>query len=259
MDKTKLKKEKILLIESDAVFGGDLLNEFKKNGYNVSLCNNGVDGLNGIVDMVPDLIILDTTLSDMSGYTLLSNKQQQQNLSSIPVFLVNTQGTPIDMKKIPEGSVKDVFVSLHISPSELVSKINTYLKYPEEVLSTNNINKKKILWVEDDKLIGSILSKKLINSGFDLLHAKNGEEALDFLEKTTPDAVIVDLLLPGMSGFDILQKMLMNERTKKIPSMVLSNLSKQSDIDKAKMLGAKKFLVKATYSLDQIVAEIREL
>ncbi len=259
MDTTKLKKEKILLIESDSAFGEDLHNEFKKNGYNVSLCKNGVDGLNGIADMVPDLVILDTNLSDMGGYDLLSRKQQQQNLSSIPVFLINTQGTPIDMKNIPEGSVKDVFVSLHISPSDLVSKINSYLKYPAEAPTTTGVNKKKILWVEDDKLIGNILSKKLISSGFDLLHAKNGEEALDFLEKTTPDAVVVDLLLPGMSGFDILQKMLMNERTKKIPSMVLSNLSKQSDIDKAKMLGAKKFLVKAAYSLDQIVAEIRGL
>src|SRR6185312_13783026 len=120
-------------------------------------------------------------------------------------------------------------------------------------------DKRKLLWVEDDKLIGTILAKKLVSSGFDLFHAKNGEEAMEALKSSIPDAVVVDLMLPGMSGFDILQKMQTDPQLKKVPSMVLSNLSKPSDIEKAKMLGAKKFLVKAATSLDQIVEEIKGL
>ena len=100
-------------------------------------------------------------------------------------------------------------------------------------------------------------AQKLVAAGFELFHAKNGEEALEILKTVLPDVIAVDLILPGMSGFDILQKVNMDERLKKIPKMVLSNLSKPSDIEKAHALGATKFLVKAATSLDQIVAEVK--
>ena len=114
-----------------------------------------------------------------------------------------------------------------------------------------------ILWVEDDKFITSILTKKFVSAGFNLIHAKNGEEALEFLKTVVPDALVLDLLMPGMNGFDLLQKVRMDERLRKVPAMILSNLSKPSDIEKAKMLGAEKFIVKAAVSLDQIIVEVR--
>lgn len=118
---------------------------------------------------------------------------------------------------------------------------------------------KKILWVEDDKLIGTILSKKLLSSGFDIFHAQNGEEAFEILKSVLPDAIVLDLVLPNMSGFEILETIRKDDSVNKIPVMILSNLSKQSDMERAKALGAKKFLVKATASLDQIVEEMRSL
>jgi CheY-like chemotaxis protein len=149
-----------------------------------------------------------------------------------------------------------------MSPNEVLEKVNKHFGH-EAGMSTAPASdggaKKKLLWVEDDRLIGTILAKKLISSGFDLFHAKNGEEALEALKSSVPDAIVVDLMLPGMSGFDILQKVQMDQQLKGIPTMVLSNLSKPSDIEKAKVLGAKKFLVKAATSLDQIVEEIKGL
>ena len=65
--------------------------------------------------------------------------------------------------------------------------------------------------------------------------------------------------MPGMSGFDILQKIKADPRLKDVPTMILSNLNKQTDIERAKILGAKKFLVKAAASLDQIVGEVKDL
>ena len=79
------------------------------------------------------------------------------------------------------------------------------------------------------------------------------------LKGMTPDAVVLDLVLPGMSGFDILEIVRKEDRLKNVPAMILSNLSKQSDIERAKALGAQKFLVKASVSLDQIVDEVRGL
>ncbi len=128
----------------------------------------------------------------------------------------------------------------------------------DTILCMTNTIKHKILWVEDDSLLGKILSKEIINSGFDLTLAKNSGEALDAIKQNIPDVIMVDLLLPGgMDGFGILEQVQSDASLKDVPKVVLSNLSKPSDIEKAKSLGANKFLIKADTSLDQIITELR--
>lgn len=126
--------------------------------------------------------------------------------------------------------------------------------------SSSDSGKKKILWVEDDDFIVNVLSAKLKAAGLELIHARNSEQALNMLTGTVvPDAVVLDLLLPGMDGFEFLRRMRADLRFGKIPVMVLSNLSKPEDWERVRKLGAKKFLVKTSVSSDKAVAEIREL
>ncbi len=123
----------------------------------------------------------------------------------------------------------------------------------------NTIRSRNIIWVEDDKFLSSILIKKFSVSGHNINLAKNSEETFELLKNIKPDIFVLDISLPGESGFDILQKIRMDQNTKTIPVIVLSNTSKQSDIDKAKLLGAQKFLVKAAVSLDEIIKEVELL
>ncbi|MDB5239337.1 MAG: hypothetical protein JWO00_672 [Candidatus Parcubacteria bacterium] len=259
------KPEKILIIESNGAFGSQIDLALKKDGYeNVFLLKNGADGLKAIYDYLPHLIILDVALSDGDGYTVVEKKHAEPLLTRIPLYLMSTDGQPITMSRIPNGSVKEFLISMHITPEEVVGKVNACFGHQtaadmEKQAAANTSAKKKILWVEDDKLIGNILMKKLTSSGFDIFHAKSGDEAIEGLKTFAPDAVVLDLVLPGMSGFDILQKIREDNRFKNVPAMILSNLSKQSDIERAKSLGAQKFLVKASVSLDQIIEEVRGL
>lgn len=254
------KKEKILIIEGDGAFGEKIAEALKKDGYSTNLIKNGPEGFKGIMDTMPHLVLLDVVLEGADSYDILEKKQAEPMLAKIPVFLLSTQGVPINMRRVPKGSVSEYLMALHMDPTEVVEKVNAQFGHKAVVAAPGSeAPKKKLLWVEDDKLIGTILSKKLINSGFDLFHAKNGEEAMEGLKESVPDGIVLDLVLPGMSGFDILQKIRDEERLKKVPVMILSNLSKQSDIERAKTMGAQKFLVKAAVSLDQIVEEVRGL
>src|SRR3989338_10388959 len=256
-------QEKVLVIEAESIVGDKIASCLRQEGYNVALVKNGVDGLKQIFDILPGLIILDITLPGLDGYDILYKKQAEPMLAKIPLFLLSTQGVPINMRRVPPGSVTEFIIELHVDPAEILSKVNRHFPHKGETVpaasGADAITKKKILWVEDDKLIGTILSKKFTSSGFELFHAKNGEEALDILKTVVPDAIVLDLLLPGMSGFDILQKIRADEHLKNTPVIILSNLSKPSDIEKAKILGARKFLIKAASSLDQIVAEVKEI
>jgi len=119
-------------------------------------------------------------------------------------------------------------------------------------------DKKIILIVEDDKLLSDLLLRKLGNS-YEVSHATTGEDALKMLKDEKPALVLLDILLPGMDGFEVLRSIKGSPTTKDVPVVILSNLGQESDIKKGKELGAEKFLVKVTLTLDDIVREIEGL
>lgn len=116
---------------------------------------------------------------------------------------------------------------------------------------------KKILIVEDDRFIIDIYSTKLKEEGYEVLIAENGEKALEQIEKN-PDLILLDIVLPGMDGWEILREIKKREKTKSIPVLVLSNLSQKSEVEKAFKLGATKYLVKSNFTPSQVIAQIKE-
>lgn len=113
----------------------------------------------------------------------------------------------------------------------------------------------KIIIVEDDKFLGGLVSKKLIDEGCEVVHIESGEQAESLIEAEIPGLVFLDLLLPGMSGFDVLANLKKNAKTKDIPVIVLSNLGEREDIRRGLDLGATSFLIKASMTVDSIVGE----
>jgi CheY-like chemotaxis protein len=104
--------------------------------------------------------------------------------------------------------------------------------------------------------LSDLLVKKLSHEGSVILYARTGEEALEILRHETPDVILLDILLPGMSGFDVLKTIRENPRMAHVPIIILSNFGKREDFDKAKALGAHTYLVKAEHDLNDIMHEI---
>lgn len=119
--------------------------------------------------------------------------------------------------------------------------------------------KYKILVVEDDVFMIELLSKELAVSGFDVVIAKNGTEGIKKFEESKPDLLVLDLLLPDMNGFDTLRKVRRSEEGRNVKVIILSNLSETSDIEEGRRLGVNDYLIKANYSLKEIVDRIRAI
>lgn len=117
---------------------------------------------------------------------------------------------------------------------------------------------KKILWVEDDIFLSGLIGQRLGELGATLFGANDGNKAIEIAKAEKPDIMLLDILLPGISGFDVLKTLKEDPATKNIKILIISNLSQQSDIEKSKELGANGYLVKATVSLDEIVEEIKK-
>ncbi len=116
---------------------------------------------------------------------------------------------------------------------------------------------KKILIVEDDEYLRSLTAKRLEADGYAVLVAGDGEAAIKQAEEA-PGMILLDLLLPGMSGFEVLEKLRALDATKTTPVVVFSNLGQKEDIEKAKGLGANDFLIKANFTLDDVVAKVKD-
>ncbi len=258
-------KEKIFLALSDKSLTKIVTEHLIKLGYSVESVFDGNEVIAKMKAGKPDLLLIDTVLPNKSGYDVLNEKSFDREVTKIPVIIISNAGEPIQMRQIPSTPViKDYIIKTHVDPNEVVDKIELAFGRKSTSKDKNTVptvekKGKKILWVEDDKLLGSILSKKIESSGYTLLKATDGDQALAFLEKEVPDIIILDISLPGMNGLDILQQIKMDEKERKVPVLILSNLNRQSDIEKAKLLGADKFIVKAAVSLDEIVFEVETL
>jgi DNA-binding response OmpR family regulator len=120
-----------------------------------------------------------------------------------------------------------------------------------------NGNGKKILIVEDEEALSMALNLKLSATGFKVTIAANGQEGVDATEREKFDLILLDLILPVMDGFTVLEKL--REKGNKVPVIVLSNLNQQEDIAKVKALGAMDFLVKSNIQLSKILEYLNKV
>ena len=114
---------------------------------------------------------------------------------------------------------------------------------------------------EDDPLMSRMYEKAFRLGGHDLSMAHDGEEALSILEKMEPKPVLIllDVMMPKMSGFDVLRKIKVDEKLKNIPVILLTNLAGQEDAEKGLSLGAVLYLVKSQYDPKQVVEKVEEI
>ena len=116
-------------------------------------------------------------------------------------------------------------------------------------------NSKKILLAEDDEFLSSLIKNRLEREGFTVQNATTGDQVMDFLRSFKPDLVLLDIILPGKLGFEILEEMKADKELD-IPFMVLSNLGQESDIEKAKQFGAIDYFIKAHIMIDDLIKRV---
>lgn len=116
----------------------------------------------------------------------------------------------------------------------------------------------KILVVEDDTFLLKVYLDRLKDEGFEVAVATNGEEGISMAEQQQPDVILLDMILPRMSGFDFLEEAAKHEKMNGIPILVMSNLGQDDDIKTAKELGAKDYLVKADTPFASILETIKK-
>jgi len=118
---------------------------------------------------------------------------------------------------------------------------------------------KKILFIEDEETLQETFGDVLRQNKLEVIKSLDGEKGLELAKSEKPDAILLDLILPKMHGFEVLKKLKEDPETKDIPVLILTNLEGADQVEKAIELGATTYLVKTSYSLNEMVKKIKEV
>ncbi len=281
-------KKKILVVEEDVILGDVIAIKLKKLDYLVDKARDGESAMQKVRMEKPSCIILDILLSRKTGIDFFAQLKGDATLRDIPVLLTATSEDRDEVKHARELGAREFVIKAVVDPNEVVERIKqiaaaaptpTPAQPVAPVASTAaptptpNVaptpapvagvqtapagGKTFVLVIEDDKFLRELLVRKLASEGFDVRNAIDATAAYAALAERKPTIILCDLILPEVSGFEILAKIKGDPATKDIPVIILSNLGQKEDTDKAMALGAKDFMVKANFTLDEIVAKIK--
>lgn len=119
---------------------------------------------------------------------------------------------------------------------------------------------KKILLIEDEQLMIELLERKLNQEGYEISVARDGVEGLEKMREEKPDLILLDIIMPKMGGFEVMEEINKDVELKKIPIIVISNSGQPVELDRAQRLGAKDWLIKTEFDpqevLDKVIKQI---
>jgi len=118
---------------------------------------------------------------------------------------------------------------------------------------------KKILIVEDDRFLRELIVQNLIKEGYETIEAVDGEEGVKKTKEEKPDLILLDLILPGIDGFEVLTRVKSDPAAASIPVIILSNLGQKDDVERGLKLGVSGYLIKAHFTPSEIIDKIKSV
>lgn len=115
---------------------------------------------------------------------------------------------------------------------------------------------KKILLVEDEEILIDILQRKLTQEGYKVSVARDGDKGLKTMKEVKPDLILLDIIMPKMGGFEVMEKMAEDPELKDIPVIIISNSGQPVELDKAQKLGAKDWLIKTKFDPQEVIEKV---
>src|SRR3989344_945009 len=286
---------KVLIMEDEEALADVLANKLTKEGYEVSIALDGEDGLKKLREIHPDILLLDIIMPKVGGFEVLETMHGDSELNQIPVIFVSNSGQPVEIERAKSLGAKDYLIKADFDPEEVLDKMRKALSNISESVSDSDkaaeelgetikesegqespkkpvakgkesssgtgsgtAGKIAILVVEDDQFLRDLIVRKLEEEGFDAIQAVDGEEGLRLSKEKKPAIILLDLILPGMDGFDVLKSIKSEKSISSIPVIILSNLGQKDDIDQGIKLGASDYLIKAHFTPGEIVARVKE-
>jgi len=256
---------RILVVDDDANIISFFQYVLEEQGYTVETAGNGIEAIKKVHSFFPDVILLDVVMPEMDGYEVTEELKNNPNTSNVSIILVTGMDTVDDKVRGQECGADD-FITKPFNFDELVARVRSLIKLKKLQDQLRDLEKEcngkplpseaaagrpnLILIIEDDERVSNLVSNVLETGGYQSVCLNNGREAMDYLKEKIPDLIILDLMIPGIEGMEVLRRVRENVMLKEVPVIVITAIDDLKTKIKGLNIGADDYLVKPVKSLE---------
>ena len=268
-----IENAKILAVDDEPMIIQFYQAALGDQGYQVATAKDGREGLAQVASFQPDVILLDVVMPELDGFQVTERLKADPATAGIPIILVTGLGSIEDRVKGLEAGADD-FLGKPFNLDELLVRVRSLVKLKKLQDQLRQVEaaspqagrpaataafperKPVILVVEDDERIIKICATVLGSGGYQVVSAPDGPGMFLAIERDVPDLIILDLMLPGMDGVEVLGKIKENPLARDVPVVVLTAIGDLKTKVKTLQIGADDYLVKPVSSLE-LLARVR--
>lgn len=244
-------------------------------GFEVKVVSSGAAVKDEMSAWRPELVLLDMVLPDMDGFEILEAIKKDASVKDIPVYVFSNLSAKEDIDRTATLGAAGFLTKSSFTPTQLAEEVKKIIGKDPAAAKTENVaepplppeiqvdkkqsNGKKVLIIEDEDVFIQMFGDKLKQEGFEVVSAKNGKWGLKEAEKGGFDCILLDMMMPAMNGYEAVQELRANEKTKNTPVIILSNSALDSEVKKAMDLGASAYHIKTQVTPGEVAEEVKEL
>jgi len=253
-------KYKILIVEDDPLIRLIYTERLEMDDYiDVETAEDGLDGLNKIKANNYDLIFSGIQMPNKTGFELFQDLQSDTNLAKIPFIIFSHLGRIEDIQRVRDLGIEHFIIRGETTPNEISEKIKDIL-YKSDNTKNTPINRRKILIVEDNAAIRSIYVDRFGQDPSLLIEeAEDGLDGLNKIKANNYDLIFSGIQMPNKTGFDLFQEVNQLPDKKDIPILLFSHLGRTQDIERARQIGVKYFIVRGSNTPNEILSQILDI
>jgi len=258
----KLKKtpDLVMIIDDNKIDLEQMSEHLKAERINTILAGSGKECIELLKKQIPNVLVLDLLMPEVDGFMVLENIRKNPKLRELPVIIVTAKDLTKEDKKSLSGNVSSILLKSDTIPRKLFKEVKRILKELEKPTNiTEKSNSKiRILIVEDNE--ASIIQVKNIleKEGYVVDVALGGREALKYMKETIPDGIILDLMMPDVDGFEVLEKIRNTKRTGSIPVLILTAKDiNKDDLKKLRSNNIQQLIFKGDIDKNGLLQKIK--
>ncbi|MFA5993769.1 MAG: response regulator [Parcubacteria group bacterium] len=262
---------KIIIVEDDPMISEIYHRKFSESGFEVLIATSAEQALNlARVEENVDLIMTDLIMPKMDGFQLIEALRGEGYDQNIKIIVTSNLSERADQERAAALGANGFVAKSDYSPSELVSEIERLMdQYQQQYKNSARLEKakngkadsngKKVLLIEDEEIFIEMFGEKLKQDGFVVEAARNGAWGVKEAMKNQYDILVVDMVMPAMTGEEMVAKIKLSEEKKNIPIIVLSASVEDDVAKRVKEMGVQAFFVKTQITPSMLSRKIEEL
>lgn len=259
----------IIIVEDDPMISEIYHKKFADSGYQVFLATSGEQTLTFAKKEKINMVLLDLIMPKMNGFEVLENLRGGGYDPNIKVIVFSNLSSSEDREKAAKLGANGFIAKSEFSPSDLVKEVGRLMgQYQQQEKNGTRVadgeaapsaSAKKILMIEDEEIFIEMFGEKLKQEGYAVSFARNGAWGVKDALAGKFDLFIIDMVMPAMSGEEMIAKLKMEDNTKNIPIIVLSASIEDEAAKRVEEMGISAFFVKTQVTPSDLVKKVDEL